>query len=283
MRHNLITLGIISLLIGLAIAPSIHGSIHSVESKTNLLSSSSEEETVNISCKSIMPRGIREKQKEITTVQLKKLRVLLSSNNFSAIAKELKNLGLLSEKISLEQAIELINGEYGRHYFKKYAEELHSITANKQEEGDWRVNLLCTVQGEAEDYYYITPWQFTVEMSMYAVALMLIILGFGGPISMIGLGLIVYTQDFLAMVDTLVPLKILSGLQARIADGGHNTNAYVRTHGLLGRKEMQSYDIALSLLGFIGIWLTLPDNKYNEPPCSFMGFSLLAAAQDMEW
>jgi hypothetical protein len=101
-------LGVIFLFISAAIVPNI-----TAGDKNNI----SSEEICDVSCLYFTADGIFPVVKKITLEKANLLSQLMNGSDNDAIVSQLNQLNLISNKISIAQAKELISGRYGQKIF----------------------------------------------------------------------------------------------------------------------------------------------------------------------
>lgn len=275
--------GVIFLFLGISIFPSIYADtdIYSIQ-KTNKYYLKNEISTIK--CRYYTIDGVEEIEKEVNIEDSENLSHLIYESNYNVIASKMKSLGLIPELVSIDEAQDLMSGEYGKREMKRYENKLKEFTL-KDSKSDIMENTYCSISGEALDSWNRALW--SIPYIGFVIALIYLdekllelfpsypeIFEFWyspvGILGAIGMGLFV-------LHEVLRPFVILK-LNAYLY-GGLQYNVIINTSGNFGKKSLieSTKSVLFYITGFVGIWIEISDNT-NEPGCKFMGFSLYARA-----
>jgi len=255
--------------------------------------SSNEEVTVKISYSTF--DGVEQVEREISRQDSHHLSTLMSGSDNEALAYELLKLGLVPSSINMEQLKKLLSGDYTKTDVVRYNEILNDYLSNERFNGTKR-NFFCVVQGDARDCIYLAAAEmfligigFTTAMlglylakhfpSIFPIIPFPFLYGSVGILFLIGLGLgMLGNYLYLFRISSFRAIPVLV---SDLSDGPHEQKANLSTRGLLGSWSIQSFDIDMFLIGFVGVWITIIDSM-NENGCKFRGFSLYVAAKEYE-
>jgi len=290
---KLLTVGIIFLFIGVAVAPSIN----SVVVKTSInkdYKSVSLTEKSKVSVQFFMLRGVETIEREIPFQDSDYLSKLMDGSDVDAIASELTSLGLVPSSMNSEQLKSLISGEYSKKEFAKYSDKLTRFTS--KESSEVKQNFLCTLKGEAHSYMarnlraelfgfaafpgmalLILDFWLQFLLPNYPIIIPGIYFGFG-PLGVIGLTLIAAVLALQYISDNN-PIKLSLLFQDIGLYGIYNgRDAYVNTSGIGGKWSLHGYNVDLHLVGFFGIFVSFfnPNSQYDK----LIGSSIYLWAQN---
>jgi len=256
--------------------------------------SSNEKVTIKISYSTL--RGVEQVEKEVSLQDSHRLSILMHGSDNEALADELMKLGLVPSSMNSKQLKELISGDYGKRECVRYNKVLNGYLGTESSNGIKR-NYLCTVQGESLDYIYLAA----LELLLFGLGWKLVDLGIYladkypsifpiihipfiyGSISLLDIvGFSLMDLANILYLFRISKIRAVPILFSNICDGAGNQKTNLSTRGLLGTWSIQSHDINMILIGFLGVWITIPD-AVNSPGCSFRGFSLYAAACDIDY
>ena len=280
-----LTVGIILLFVGVTIAQVF--SENQVLSAKNTINFNLATEKTTLSCRFFTLKGIQEVKKEITVKNMAYLSSLMNSTDYSAIASEINDLGLLPNNISIEQAKELISGEYGSQYFERYSSLFGRTHLSNSEANQ---NYFCRINGSAEScvvsrnligalvailtvypalvllilelLLHVLPWyplvsfyKFEIDIDRY------IDIGFAGA-----LGYLLYAlcDTYLTFQDNrIVKRGLFQDIQ--LEKGLYGPSAHLTTTGGNGNWSLDGVRINMFLIGFLGIWLSSSNpDKYSR-------------------
>jgi hypothetical protein len=298
---KLLAIGIIFLFIGVAIAPSINANV----TKKNIPDHSQiDQKTLQVSCQYVTYTGIEKIEHEITIRQYESLKQLFHQSDEDALVITLQNLGLLPKTMTTQKARDLLNGQYGRRELSTYQSTHYLLTSNVTN----GTNMFCKIQGDAVDSYYRPLWWLVSTNTVGWI-------GYFIGLSFLGLdevlrhlfrwyplftwdydwGILVALafffgsfSDFISddedgtLIGVKIPAKLNGFISVNLDDAFHVAKPNLLTSGASGNWEIHNNRwVSMKMLGFTGIWVTVPDMQQSDG-CMFKGFCLYikAAAKD---
>lgn len=253
--------------------------------------SSSEKVLIRISYSTL--RGVEQVEKEISLQDSHHLSVLMNDSDTEALTFELMKLGLVPASMTSEQVSELISGEYGKKEFACENTVFNEYSGNEQLFGTKR-NFFSNVQGDARDCIYLAISEIVLLGTGFILGSLCLYLAKKFPsifpiipipflyddvgiLFFIGLGLMGLAN--VLYLFRINPFRAIPFLFSMLDDGPHEQKVNLSTRGLFGSWSIQSFDVGMMLVGFVGVWMTIFDIG-NEPGCSFRGFSLYVSARE---
>lgn len=275
-KNNLICVGLTILFMGAAAAPGINANL------TNL-----KRETTTFEINFCTLKGVERLKKEIYNEDAQYLLDLMGGSDYNAIACEFNRLGLLPGDISVKQAEDLINGNYGKENFKDLQDKLKVKPYNNP---NIKRNSFCIVSGDAVDNKMTQLTQSVIMLTFVYTIIFLMFLDdyfsrfpwypadyFGGPLFILGMSLFGIMLG-ISVIYSKIPLKIMALINAILETTSPSYDkANVNTSGLLGKWWIHEYTIRLNMIGFFGVWLNYDDGM-QYLACKFMGFALYVKA-----
>lgn len=230
---------------------------------------------------------------------------LFHQSDDGALVTTLQNLGLLPQTITEQKSRDLLNGEYGRRELPNYQKtSTRSLLITNVTNG---TNTFCKIQGDAVDSYYRPLWWLVPIYSIGLISTFLM-LSFAGldlvlrqlfpwyPLFslddnyydwgiLIGLALFfslftffIETDQHGTIIGVKIPVKLNGFVTVNLDDGFHIAKPNLETSGASGNWEIHNNTwVSIKMLGFTGLWITLPDMK-NSDGCMFKGFCLYISA-----
>ncbi len=249
--------------------------------------SSNEKVTIQISYSTL--QGIVQIEKEVSRQDAHRLSQLMDNSDADALAYELTNRGLAPSSIDQVLLRDLISGDYGKRQFRGIAALLNRCSYNERGNITNR-NVCCLIHGDARDCIYMPA----LELMTFGVGWTLASLGIYlnekfpsvfplfpdiGILTLLGFLLLLLSTN--AYFFRISPIRAIPVLFSSLHDGVHEQKTNLNTIGLLGRWSVQSHNLDMLLIGFLGIWITIFD-QLNYPGCYFIGFSFYTVAQEYE-
>jgi len=229
---------------------------------------------VVLSCDFYTLNGIERVEKAVAIEDAEHISELMDGSDYDDVASGLSRLGLLPEGMSVGEAEDLISGEYGIRQFERYEEQLKGFPFQPS---DTKYNLFSVVSGSGCDYEVFSLGLKIFVYSIYTALFMVIVLlgtideflqnfpwypvwrvelgpgnvgylGLFGILAFLVFLFMIFLSDFVFPgIFQLNPIKIGLFLDGRI------TKANLNTLGLLGKWQMESSTIYLSITGFLGL------------------------------
>lgn len=301
MNKNLLiktlAVGIILLLLGVTVAQGI--SLNSKQlSLTKNNPNINSNEKVRLSCCYFTADGIIPVIREVTVEDANFLSQLMNGSDIDAIVTELNRLNLISDKIGIEKAKELVSGRYGQ----KISQESQNI--NRSMDTDWKENYNCNITGEGVDSYFMPVSMYNLINSLKLIyniitlpivvpLYLLLILAFQTD------NMNLFAITILLMTGVILPMVLLERyltygrpikatpdkIVANLFDAQNNEKPYLNTTGDNGTWgfEEKYRGIAMYMQGFYGIWLTIQDGAH-APGAQVKGYCNYIKAKGMsDW
>ncbi len=280
-----LTIAIILLFIGLAVAPNINANLEKL-TQTSTQIFEERNNTHKLSCRYYTLNGIEEIEKEISFEDAEHLSQLMDSSDFDAIAAELAHLDLVPESMSIHQIKEMLSGEYGRKHYIKSQEKIKN---NHFIESNIKRNIFCNVSGDAGRNYLSKPTLSIATEMLFVISFSLIFLDFyfqqfswyptvgvGDENVYFQCGLLLIIGFAILLIDVLINkvFDFISPKAMPYSIAFLEDDSNINTSGMLGKWNMHNQDILLNMIGFLGLWI-----HFSDYSCKFKGFALYVVAR----
>jgi len=279
MKKQILVISIILLLLGVACAPTIFAK-----------SKEFNEEKMKIEISYFTMDGIQTIEKYIPKDKANNLLVLMDGFDFKTVSYELNQLNLIPEDMDIQQAEDLLNGDYGINNCKQLYDDFKPLSKNLNSSEE---NFFSIVGGSAVDneMFYVRD---TFLFSLCCIpGLLLMVLDsklsdfpwypsnpyFNGPLFWFG-AFFLYIGLMSYWIFHINPFKPMGLSKAILEDTSLPPYNYpnVNTYGVLGQWLMSDLRIELDMIGFLGVWINYDDGIHN-PACQFNGFALYINAR----
>jgi len=225
--------------------------------------------TVVLSCDFYTLDGIERVEKAVAVEDAEHISELMDDSDYGAVVSELSRLGLLPQSMSVGEAEDLISGEYGIRQFEEHREQMKGFPF--QPSGT-KYNLFSIVSGSGDSYEVTSLRAKLYVYSIFTVGILLLTIDVflvdfpwypiwitfelipGDELKMGPLGVLAFLMamlcDFILCCSYgLNPIKLGLLFDGHISGSEANLN----TLGLLGKWQMESSAIYLSMTGFLGL------------------------------
>jgi len=263
----------------------------------------SSEEKVPMTCSFFTVHGVEQVEKELSVQDAAYLSLLMDTSDSAFLASELCRYGLLPQAMTVDQAVEVLNGES----IQKKVQQAQQFLGVKQSlDSDWMSNSLCSVSGFGLRSLYTTP-RFLVWSTALIFALFCFITVPGIFVATALSRMFNDTYSYLIFFFTLIlfyfpqmlvedlywdmgqwinPIKLPSTLVvAHLTTwdwAGDIETPYLSVLGSDGNWTIENYTgIGLHMIGFFGVWLSTY-NKSNRASAQFRGYCLHINAKGLD-